>query len=222
MNRHSEKWKLPFRMPNGINGILGDPKEREQRYRKLYGKEDWEACSLQDQMELKHRFRILLIGFFAAFLICVCISSERIPVDELVRPKPGEESSSETLYLTGSFDGLSVTKELFVTVEPRQLTEKELRDKLGEYAESLPQRMLGENRSLTEVDRDLIFPETDETGEIIVRWFTDRPDLLSEEGTLYRFRAEGGETITVTAELRLGSLEREETFQITLKKAETA
>lgn len=87
-----------------------------------------------------------------------------------------------------------------VTISEQQYTEEELQDVFAQSAEVLEQLVLGENKSLDEVRKDLNLVSTIQDTGIRVSWELDnyevmdlqgvlKPENLTEEGTLVQLKA---------------------------------
>ena len=170
-------------------------------------------------MKEKRRRIVLFAGAVLAVLILAAVLSPRPePVDTLFRSDT--EEREETLTLTGDYGGVRETRDVAFTVNPREETAAEQAARLEAFLETLPERILGKNASLSHVFVDLVLPE--ELDGIRIEWAPERPDVLDSAGTLYP-EAIGEEPVTfgLTAEASLGEETRTETFEVTVGRPVT-
>lgn len=129
---------------------------------------------------------------------------------ELDRPPHGEGEKNCEIYVEGIG-----TEELplHVSIGERAYTEEEAEKLFDSIREQLNSEVLGENRSLQEVRSSLKLPGyLDEYG-IRIRWSSDEPELIDNQGNLYNEEvSEEGETVWLKAVMSDG--ERERIFDI--------
>lgn len=216
-----ERWKPLLLKMTIPKALLGKEEERQARYRRLYGEEQWKERAEKDREHLQIGYWSIVMVFFVTLLFCALVSTEKTAVKTLLRPEPGQPDRTEILFLTGEHKGSTVTERLQFTVEPRVRTKAENLELLEQYAGTLEDLILGENASTEAITTDLYFPHSDSSGTISLRWLTDRPDLVAEDGVFYGFRAKGGEVIGITAELSLEEERLVKEFTVTAGMPET-
>lgn len=111
-------------------------------------------------------------------------------------------------------DGLEEGRiEAEITVPERRLTEEEFHKCIPAAMELLCSRMLGENTSLSEVQRDLELVRNIPEYGISVSWESEQPELISHMGLINTSEIPG-EGVKVTLKARLSSGTAEENVDI--------
>ncbi len=102
-----------------------------------------------------------------------------------------------------------------VEVKPRLLSGEETERLFEDFAEKLPEYILGTNSSLQNVAADLDLKEKYGDYPISVQWESGAPGLLSDSGQLFSLEEE--ETVTLSYRLSYGMWERNGELSVTLK-----
>lgn len=89
--------------------------------------------------------------------------------------------------------------DLTVTVHPRSYTEQEAEDAFERLAEELPERILGENPSLSEVCTDLKLIRKAEDLGLRISWYPEDPALIDYEGTVSNDKLNGTQKTSLKA-----------------------
>lgn len=93
--------------------------------------------------------------------------------------------------------------DLVVEVPEVQYDQETARKLLQDKREELDQLILGENKSLTHVDRNLNLPTSFADSPITVEWNSDRPEVLDWEGAVGEAAEESGTEVLLEALLTL-------------------
>lgn len=93
------------------------------------------------------------------------------------------ESIEQTIELTATYEDVNLTKDIKLILNQREETDQEKTEHLELLLKSLPERILGDNDSLSRVYLSLSLPKS--IDGVLLEWATDRPDLIREDGYLY-------------------------------------
>lgn len=159
----------------------------------------------------RKRKAIAWAGALLALLLtaaAVSLSGREEDAGVLKRPPKGEEELKEVLV-----KGLLPEELLMeITVPGRDYTGKEALEIYERLMEELPERILGENESLSQVRSSLDLVSRDEEYGIEIRWETEDADVLDTRGQLYNEGLpEEGRELWLRATLTDG--EHPETYQ---------
>lgn len=165
-----------------------------------------------------------LVIFLAADLLAACSAwqakqSDTAASGYLVREEYG--GSDEEYALTATI-GEGEEQEVKVDVAARKLAAEEVETALSDAADHLAEEVLGKGGdeyavSPDHVDRDLVLPSAVGDPAVQIVWYSDRPDVLSDEGEIAEsFADPAGAEVTLDAELSLEDSMREQTFHVTV------
>lgn len=149
------------------------------------------------------RKKMILVGGIgvvvsACFFLMDLRQSSELTGYELERSEEGSGSREEELhYRVGSGESGDITLDIPETI----CTDAEVEQKLEEALERLDAEILGENKSLLEVDHDLNLMTTLSGSPVIISWNSDRMDIVDYEGLLGRNIPEGGTDVLLEGEL---------------------
>ncbi|MBR2736031.1 MAG: type II secretion system F family protein [Firmicutes bacterium] len=166
----------------------------------------------------------LLIRYLAVcaifFLLTVAaLFSSRMSdrsLTEIVRPGAGNADLRIPVTVEGNYKGHTVESSQELEIAAVVLSEKQIREKLSSFAETLPDQIAPLNRNgVRAVNGDLELPERDRDTGIEMRWSSSDPEVLSEEGRLDVFLLEEeSEMITLSVILTLESISQESSFDV--------
>lgn len=122
---------------------------------------------------------IILAGTFFAVIMSIKAREKVILTEDGTVVRGSYQEGEQQLNVKTSAVG---KKSFHVNVAPRRLTEAEMEEVYREFAEKLPQLILGANGSLERISEDLQLLEEYEGYPFMVEWTTDRPDLISGSG----------------------------------------
>ena len=136
-------------------------------------------------------------------------------VDAVFRSETAERT--ESLTVTGEYGGVSESRDVLLTVNPRAETAEEQERKLDAFVSALPERIRGDNATLEGVFLNLSLPVSEDGIRAV--WTSERPDLIDADGTLYP-EAIGDEpaTFRLYADVTFGELERHVGIPLTVRK----
>jgi len=152
---------------------------------------------------------ILLLGITITVLLFQTRGSDA--VRELTRPAFGSESNVSLKVRFGDTE-----ENMVVSVSGRDPAGEELTEVLDEAFESLKTECLGENTSLSEVSRSLVFPDEDDRG-VEFRYESLEPELLSDYGIILAEEfPEGGIPVAVKVTASYNETEKEYLLEMVL------
>ncbi len=158
-------------------------------------------------------FRLLpvscvLAGFLLYGAAFASEQSKNEVMGGLRRGDYGEEPAVYELLVDGPWDE---EMELSVEVGSRQYSDEESRKVFDKILAELPARMVGENPSLSEVQRDLTLPSEFSEYGVRVRWTSEDTEVMTSDGHI----CDGGRgSVWLTAELSDGVHKETGRFEI--------
>lgn len=161
--------------------------------------------------ELGRRMRwvvLLAVGLLAA---AICLSGRETNCAVSVeRPEPGEESVWETVFLKGQDGWQKIILEVGA-LEYEEDTIEILHEQMADYLDEI---VPGENKSLSEVETALCFPE--EKSGFPIHWSSDMPWVVDSSGKVHNQELAEGVSVTIAAKIFYGSEFRLYERQITV------
>ncbi|MBT9776155.1 hypothetical protein GPL15_06500 [Clostridium sp. MCC353] len=168
-------------------------------------------------MKGKKQMLCILLGAAVFAAAKISARSEYEGVTSLNRPSYGQGDTSYQVIVRGLGE-----KEipLEVTVGGREIGAAEWDETARQVMESLPERILGENKSLQEVRTDLnLISWIDEYG-MKVRWDTDCPEIMDSFGHITaEDLSSRGVPVMLSVTLAQGTVQKEYEFPITVYPA---
>lgn len=150
---------------------------------------------------------VLVLGILAAgagFLVSAG-RDRRIENQTLIRPGYGAGDRSEELVVQVA--GEDEPKTLEITVQDRKYTEEEQEVFLEQAAAQLDDILPGENNSLDEVRKNLVFPEEMENGAVTLSWMTVPYGIIGDDGSILDAEEENGTLVEIQGTLACGQKE---------------
>lgn len=127
---------------------------------------------------------ICLSGTVMGLFISIQNDLKRVLTEEgTIMRTSYQEGAQRVVLWTKTATGDSQTFE--VTVEPKEMSQKELEEKAKEFKDRLDRFILGENPSLQQVSRDLRLTESYEGFPFTVEWQSSRPEVLGSSGKVW-------------------------------------
>ena len=184
---------------------------RLQKLEVLYGR------SLEDATAqyIKRRFRCFLLGVGVLWILglgVLLLPEGETDAGRIRRPEAGEDATGITVQLS---DGEQTT-EVVVEVGSRSLTDAEFESISDEAVRTLEKEIVGQNQSLDQVTKDLVFSEKDSTGCLEISWDTDALAVIGRNGEVRREDLEERTTVQITARLTDGIRTKEGHFRATV------
>ena len=216
---------LTQRLMDSVPDILtGRAEEMEKKLKAAFGNRDF-AGEIRAERR-KNAARWLLAAGFAALLSAATIAQlaggEPAP-PSFERPDPFESADRVAALVQARYSDESIKEKVEILVRPKTLGDEEKRALIAETARGLSSLISGENESLNAIRSDLNLLERDKKTNVDIAWSSDRPDVISDSGTLNLVTAKEGETVNLKArlsiedvsetagiELRLGSIAAED------------
>lgn len=164
----------------------------------------------------------LMLFMIAADLLAISVwYSERqasVMSEEgtIARPEYGESDLEVLLEVSVGDDGVERTYTL--NVEARQYTWEETQEMAEELMELLPELILGENESISNVTGDLNLISSAEDYPFRIRWYSSRYEWIDSDGNVQSDQIEEGDTVevTLTAKLTYGEWSFERDYEVIL------
>lgn len=119
--------------------------------------------------------------------------------DSVTRQEPGEGSEEKEYILEA--EGILADYPWTVTVEERKLATEEKKEIFSKAQEELEQQILGANKSLEEINRDLYLPTTLQDGIVKVEYSFSDYKIFYPDGTI-RELPQKAEVMTISAEMQ--------------------
>ncbi|MDO5425801.1 MAG: hypothetical protein Q4F41_19000 [Eubacteriales bacterium] len=118
---------------------------------------------------------------------------------EIVRPGYGEGALETELEVW--IEGESEKTLVPFQVSERKYTDVQAEELLDTLMENLEKEVLGENESLDEVRKSLVFPETLANGTVAVEWLTEPADIVDYMGRITEELPKEGATVRIQGTL---------------------
>lgn len=153
-------------------------------------------------------FLAVLVGGMAVSLICLCIyllRGEETKMQSVVRPGYGEGDRKE--LLTVHVEGEEDDRELEINVQERRYTDEEKQRLLDRALLELEQKLPGENDSLDEVRKNLVFPQSLAGGAVKASFLTIPYGVIAEDGSLTGSEDENGTQVEIQGTLTCAGME---------------
>lgn len=153
-------------------------------------------------------FLAVLVGGMAVSLICLCIyllRGEETKMQSVVRPGYGEGDRKE--LLTVHVEGEEDDRELEINVQERRYTNDEKQRLLDRALLELEQMLPGENDSLDEVRKNLVFPQSLADGAVKASFLTIPYGVIAEDGSLTGSEDENGTQVEIQGTLTCAGME---------------
>lgn len=153
-------------------------------------------------------FLAVLVGGMAVSLICLCIyllRGEETKMQSVVRPGYGEGDRKE--LLTVHVEGEEDDRELEINVQERRYTDDEKQRLLDRALLELEQKLPGENDSLDEVRKNLVFPQSLAGGAVKASFLTIPYGVIAEDGSLTGSEDENGTQVEIQGTLTCAGME---------------
>ncbi|MDD4582953.1 MAG: type II secretion system F family protein [Eubacteriales bacterium] len=217
MHRLAEK--LLSVIPDSCCGKTAIMKEK---YSNRYGQRDCNVLVHNARLRTAKAYLVLIILFIPLFTVSLAgFITENTAPQDLKRPAYGEADRIEKLKAMITYEDTIIEKDVEIRIPSRELTENQKKEMIKKYGEELKHLILGENPDLNNITTDLFLPETDKKNKIQIRWMSDAPDLLNEEGELDSIKAKGGGQVILTAQLSLDGITDEVSFNIRVPVTKT-
>ena len=154
-------------------------------------------------MKLKRIWLLLAIGVIAVGAVAGILGNkEDTVIEKIKRPNYSNQSTSYVLTAKVSDEEYEVE----VEVEPMKISSDKLQSCFDEAFEEVCKKMCGDNPSLTEVRKDLIFVEDIEEYGISVDYFVDDYSVINSFGEVQSDVSKDGKECEITINLEYEGL----------------
>lgn len=195
----------------------GKQAEYENRYQVINGGSSSAEQIREDRKKLLWSYISVLTLFLLFCLGCCDGETQQGKLDRLLqRPAYGQPDKKVKLEVKGMYENATVRREVLLKVRPRQLTEKEVNERLERCGRKLKGQILGENKSYDAVASNLYLPKADGETGVQISWSCDQPELVDSSGTLNMIRIREPVWIELTALLSLGIQKKEYIYRCQL------
>jgi len=190
---------------------------RESRLREMYRAafSDAETERLASETKKQNRALALMILLVLVIAVISCVTevgvSESAALD-LSRPGAGDYPKTIEADISAEYNGYTTSRRAQLRILPRELTQAEAEEALLDLEKKLPEMILGDNVSLTDVIKDLELPMSDSETGAELSWSSSDPRIIARDGKVNLIGAEEGTIITLTAHISLSSAK--DTFHI--------
>ena len=151
------------------------------------------------------------IAFIALLLIVIVVLSlssdgeQREAALDLTRPGAAESPKTIEAEVSAEFNGYESNELAQIRILPREPSPDEAEELIRGLERRLPGIILGENKSLGEITKNLALPLLDiETGAEI-SWSSSDTRIVSNDGEVNLIGIEAGTVVVMTAHIRLAS-----------------
>ena len=180
------------------------------------------AASVTEKACLKKNRQLLSLAVIVVFISLVVSAiaalNNNSPLTEIKRSGKYGETTSIPLEIEAEYDGNRYVSSIDLEIPAVKFTDAEKEDILAEYAISLEDIFQRDDKGLIYAEHDIKLPVKDELYGIDIAWDSTDPVLISEKGEINVLSLSGkDEIVTLTAELSLGDLSEEVSFEVLLK-----
>lgn len=140
---------------------------------------------------------VVLISVFLAILLAVA-DGKNEDTGYMERQEPGEGSQEKEYVLEA--EGIFKEDSWIVTAEEQKFTEEEKSQVFKKAQKELEQQIIGENKSLEEVNKDLYLPDTLQEGTVKVEYTFSDYKIFYPDGTVRELPKQAA-IVTISAEM---------------------
>lgn len=168
------------------------------------------------EYQRKRKRKTAMVVMVSFFFVCLSFFSEikDSVIDEngqIERKDVGELSRE---LMLDAYVGEQVYEEIPLEVMAREYTQDEIKQRMEELIETLPEQIKGENASLDYVDGPLNLPTKDEKSPILITWESSNYDVLNTDGTIGTEIDSTGEFIELDVTLSHEETEKTGTYEL--------
>ena len=155
---------------------------------------------------------VLLVMVITAFSLITESYGREIPELDLARPAAGASPKTIETEISAEYGGHTTRQHAQLRILPREPSEAEAEVLLRDLEQRLPDMILGENISLSDVRENLVLPITDKETGAELFWSSSDVRTISKDGKVNLVGAEVGSAVTLTVHISLASVK--DTFHI--------
>lgn len=158
-------------------------------------KEAKQLCTDYYVRKISLAVMVCMIGIILGVVVGVNENGSLLLEDGKVERRSYKEDAGELKVFTVLESGEK--KSFSVIVEPKSLAWEEVLDIYEEFVKQLPKLILQKNKSLQEIQTDLLLTESFDGYPFYVEWKSSRPDIVTREGQVVH--TEGTQEVILTA-----------------------
>ena len=159
---------------------------------------------------------IVIVGMGFLFLYVCSSLTDTVIRDEHYVEREGPMGSKKTVTLDAEIGEMQL-QSLSIPIDEKQLSDKEIQLLFEELSAELPTAILGENTSLSHVDKPLYLMDLWDKVPIQIYWESSDRDILAEDGSLYTDGiVKDGKQVILTATMIYGDLVKEKQMEVTV------
>ncbi|MDD3168876.1 MAG: type II secretion system F family protein [Eubacteriales bacterium] len=195
----SEKLTLCF-----PDWITGKSEVMQHKYFRRYGARDSHRLIQQSKAHIMAAYlgiiAIFLMISASLFLVQFTKTEE---IRTILRPEQGQAAKSIPVEVQMKYKDYELSENVTIKVSHKELTDTEKLELLRVFERRLGVFILGENKDLSHISKPLRLLDRDSDTGITIRWTSNCPELVREDGSVNILNADGTETIELQAELAL-------------------
>jgi hypothetical protein len=184
--------------------VTGKSDVMKNKYYKKYGARDYSQLIRRNKISNMSAYLCVTAVFLVLiFWILITRSAGDSVITSLPRPGNNQAARSVPVEVQMRYRDVVLTKDITLTLRQKKLTEREKLAKLRDFKKSLGNRILGENKDLDHVTKQLNLMDRDPETGITVDWTSGDPELVSETGEVNLIRAGSGKDVGLKADMAL-------------------
>lgn len=218
MNWNRDKRNLEYILEKLPDWCTGKREVYEATCRARYGNLDCGETIHEEKVHILKAYFIVILIFLVIlilFLGSIFFAQDKV-LNVLSRPNYGEDAHRISVKAEVLHGKTSVTKKVTLRVLPQVLTEFQKKEFLKECKERLSIEILGKNKDLNHISHKLLLPKDDSQYPIRIKWSSNQPEFLEENGDVHRLLLNHPVQVALTAELSLQDFVEECVYKITL------
>ncbi len=177
----------------------------------------------QQVMEFRIRqYSNVMLVLFAGNILSLCVAlsarTDRLLQEGNYINRKGYGQGNIEVALLAEVEGRE-TESIIYTVDEQKYTDEEIRMLYKEAAESLPEIVLGNNKSMDAVTENLNLVTAIEGYPFKIEWESSSYSLIHTDGTVSNEELEKAEVVTLRAYFRYDGMEFEEIFPVQIQPA---
>ena len=124
------------------------------------------------------------------------------------RPEFGSQKDKVQVEVRIENGNLSISEDIVLHINPRQLTTIQKQELISAYASKLPEIILAQNTSINEVKSSLDLITRDPKTGIELTWQSSNPEIIREDGFVNSLVIENATRVSLSAELTLEDVKK--------------
>ncbi len=160
-------------------------------------------------IKINNMEKYLIIWFiFSCLFILVGIQNygDQQAIKTIERPEFGSQKDKVQVEVIIEKGNLSISEDIVLNVNPKQLTTLQKQELINAYAAKLPEIILADNNSTNEIKSSLDLKKKDLKTGIELTWQSSNPEIIREDGFVNSLMVENTTRVSLFAELVLGDV----------------